>query len=335
MVKFAIFVVTMCICLFAIIVVFGNVRFDHETEYHAVFEDISGLRPGQFVRIAGVESGRVSDVSIIDNSKARVTFSVAADVVLTGGTHAAVRYENLVGDRYLELMQGAGPSQQLPKGGTIGVDKTAPALDVDALVGGFRPLFKALDADQVNQLSSELLAVLQGENGNISTFLTHTASLTAYLAERDSLIGSVVANLNGLLSTIDNRSGQFDSLIDNLQKLVSGIAGAAGPIGDALVHIEDASGSVARLLDVTHKNIQADVNQLGRVSTNIDNDREWVDKLLSDLPERYQRLSRLGLYGDFFSFYLCDVTLKVNGPDGNPVYVNVAGQRAGRCTAQK
>lgn len=334
-VKFAVFVLTMSLFLFAIVTVFGNLRFDRETEYHAVFDNVSGLRPGQFVRIAGVESGRVRDITVVDNSKARVTFSVARDVALTDGTHALVRYENLVGDRYLELTQGAGSPRRLPEGATIGSDRTVPALDIDALVGGFRPLFKALDPNQVNQLSSELIAVLQGTNTDIMRFLAHTADLTASLADRDALIASVIGNLNGLLGTIGDRSDQFDSMIDNLQKLISGIAAQAEPVGDALVRISNASHSVAGLLDLTNPSIRSDIEQTGRVSTIIDEDREWVDNLLSILPDRYQRLSRLGLSGDFFSFYLCDATLKVNGPNGDPVFINIVGQRAGRCTPPK
>jgi phospholipid/cholesterol/gamma-HCH transport system substrate-binding protein len=42
-------------------------------------------------------------------------------------------------------------------------------------------------------------------------------------------------------------------------------------------------------------------------------------------------LSRLGLYGDFFTFYLCDLYLKLNGKGGQPVIVKVAGQDTGRC----
>ena len=49
------------------------------------------------------------------------------------------------------------------------------------------------------------------------------------------------------------------------------------------------------------------------------------------LPDKYKVLARQGIYGDFFSFYLCDLILKLNGKGGQPVYVKVAGQSTGRC----
>jgi phospholipid/cholesterol/gamma-HCH transport system substrate-binding protein len=42
-------------------------------------------------------------------------------------------------------------------------------------------------------------------------------------------------------------------------------------------------------------------------------------------------MDRQAMYGDFFSFYLCDVVLKLNGKGGQPVYIKVAGQPTGRC----
>jgi phospholipid/cholesterol/gamma-HCH transport system substrate-binding protein len=61
-------------------------------------------------------------------------------------------------------------------------------------------------------------------------------------------------------------------------------------------------------------------------------DHDYVDNLLKTLPDSYQMLSRQGLNGDFFSFYLCNLVLKVNGKGGQPVYVKLAGQDSGRCT---
>ena len=44
-------------------------------------------------------------------------------------------------------------------------------------------------------------------------------------------------------------------------------------------------------------------------------------------------MSRQGLYGDFFTFYLCDIVLKLNGKGGQPVYVKMAGQAYGEVHA--
>jgi len=60
-------------------------------------------------------------------------------------------------------------------------------------------------------------------------------------------------------------------------------------------------------------------------------DYAYLDQLLGRLPDDYAALSRLGLYGDYFAFYLCDLILKVNGKGGQPVFIKMASQTTGRC----
>ena len=74
------------------------------------------------------------------------------------------------------------------------------------------------------------------------------------------------------------------------------------------------------------------VAETDRTASNVLGDQGFLDNLLATLPDAYQVLNRQGIYGDFFSFYLCDVVLKLNGKGGQPVYVKLAGQDTGRCT---
>ncbi len=177
-----------------IIVVFGQVRFHHTTGYSAVFTHVSGLRAGQFVRAAGVEVGKVAKVTLIDGDKqVLVDFTVDRSLSLDQATTASIRYLNLIGDRYLELGRGHS-GQRLAPGATIPLEHTHPALDLDALLGGFRPLFQTLDPDKVNSIASSIITVFQGQGATINDILDQTASLTATLADRDHAIGEVVNN---------------------------------------------------------------------------------------------------------------------------------------------
>ena len=91
-----------------------------------------------------------------------------------------MRYKNLIGDRYLELSGGSnGRGTTLQPGATIPASRTSPALDLDTLLNGFKPLFAGLDPKQINAVSSEIVQVFQGESGTIGTLLATVSSLTA------------------------------------------------------------------------------------------------------------------------------------------------------------
>lgn len=213
-----------------IIVVFGQVRFHHTTGYSAVFTHVSGLRAGQFVRAAGVEVGKVAKVTLIDGDKqVLVDFTVDRSLSLDQATTASIRYLNLIGDRYLELGRGHS-GQRLAPGATIPLEHTHPALDLDALLGGFRPLFQTLDPDKVNSIASSIITVFQGQGATINDILDQTASLTATLADRDHAIGEVVNNLNTVLATTVKHQTEFDRTVDKLEVLITGLKNRADPL---------------------------------------------------------------------------------------------------------
>ncbi|MBI5336502.1 phospholipid/cholesterol/gamma-HCH transport system substrate-binding protein [Mycobacterium sp. BK558] len=318
-----------------IIVVFGQMRFDRTTSYSAIFTNTSGLRSGQFVRASGVEVGKVKDVKVIDGgSKARVDFDVDRSLELFDETTASVRYLNLIGDRYLELKRGDS-NKKLPAGGTIPVERTEPALDLDALIGGFRPVFQSLDPDKVNTIAQSIVTVFQGQGGTINDILDQTASLTSALADRDQAIGEVVNNLNTVLATVVKHQQQFDDTVKNFETLITGLKNRADPIASSVADISDAAGTIADLLADNRPLLQQTISKLEVVQQPLVDQKDQLNDLLVRLPTALKIIGRAGgVYGDFFNFYACDVTLKLNGlqPGGPVRTVKVWSQPSGRCT---
>ncbi|OBI48425.1 MCE family protein [Mycobacterium sp. E796] len=332
--RVALFTAVCLVFTFTLIAVFGQLRFEDRTGYQAVFTNISGLKSGNFVRIAGVEVGKVGDLTLHRDGTVTVGFAVDKGVRLTDGTKAVVRYENLIGDRYLALEDGPGSPRRLPAGATIPLARTSPALDIDALIGGFRPLFRALDPDQVNALSGELLRIFQGQGGTLASVLAQTSMLTSTLAGRSELIGELITNLNTVLHTFGTRDREFSDGLDKLSQFVNGLAQRRDDISTGLAYINAAAGSVADLLVQARQPIKDVVHETDRMSGQVMSDRDYFDNLLKQLPDIYQVLSRQGLNGDYFGFYFCEVLLKLNGKGGNPIFVKLFGQPSGRCTPQ-
>jgi len=322
------------ICLlgtFALLTIFANFRFGQGRTYAAEFTNVSGLKTGNFVRIAGVEVGQVKKVSVNRDATVRVEFSTDNSVNLTEGNRAAIRYDNLIGKRYLALEEGAGPLTPLKPGETIPASRTEPALDLDAVLGGFRPLFRALDPQKVNELSGQLIQAFQGQGPTIGSFLDEAAAVTNTLADRDELVGQVIINLNVVLGSLGGQTDKLDKAVTSLSELVHGLAARKTDISSSVAYINSAAGTVADLLSQARQPFQKVVHETDRTAGIAVADHDYLDNLLNQLPDKYKALARQGMYGDFFSFYLCEIVLKLNGKGGQPVYVKVAGQSTGRC----
>jgi phospholipid/cholesterol/gamma-HCH transport system substrate-binding protein len=337
-IKVSIFTVAMLLVAAALVVVFGDFRFGAENTYHATFTNASRLKAGQKVRIAGVPVGKVSGIKLNPDNTIDVKFGVDRRYQLYSSTRALIRYENLVGDRFLEITSGPGELRKLPAGGTINSEHTQPALDLDALLGGLKPLVKGLDADKVNTISSAVIQLLQGQGGALSNVLADTSAFSSALGQRDQLIGDVITNLNTVLGTVDQKSAQFSASVDQLQQLITGLANSKDTIAGAIPPLASTTTDLTELLKHSRRPLQGILENTRPLATELDNRKAEVANDVEQLGEDYLRLSALGAYGSFFNIYFCSVTIKINGPAGSDILIPMGGQvdpSKGRCSFVK
>ncbi|WP_299572450.1 MlaD family protein [uncultured Williamsia sp.] len=334
-VKFSVFAVVMLLTTAGLVIVFDQWRSGPTSDYKAVFTDVSGLKAGDTVRIAGIRVGTVTAVDLgLRDHKVTVGFDSDSGSPLTRGTRAQVRYLNLTGDRYLELADGPGSAARLPKGGTIPQSQTSPALNLDQLIGGFKPLIRVLDPDQSNALTASLVQILQGQGGTLVSLLSNTSSFTSTLADNDRLIGEVITNLRTVLDTIAKNGDQFSDTIGQLDSLVNGLAAQRTQIGRAVGQIDSGTASLASLLQDTRPNLTQTINNLSILAPTLQAQRGIVDSALQKAPENFRKVARLGSYGNFFNFYLCGVSVNLTGLDGKTVKLPWVQQQTGRCSFQ-
>ncbi|MCX5209153.1 MCE family protein [Kitasatospora sp. NBC_00240] len=300
--------------------------------YQARFSDTTGLTTGDSVRIAGVKVGRVDRIRVVDHRIAEVHFSVARGRSLPVSVTASVKYLNLVGQRYVDLQQGAGPvDRSLAAGATIPLERTTPALDLTQLFNGFQPLFQGLSPKDVNQLAGELVQVLQGEGGTVDNLLRTVGSLTGTLAGKDQVIGEVVDNLNTVIGTVNDRESGFRDLVATLQQLVTGFAGDREPIGQAVTAISALTTSTAGLLQDGRAPLKDTVGQLGRLSANLADGTPQLENFLRQTPEKMRVIGRAASYGSWFNLYLCQATVTgVTTSDGSKPPTGIVSTEA-RC----
>ena len=313
--KLAVFTVISLIVTGTLVVIMGKFGTGETEEYSAVFSSASLLQKGDDVRVAGVIVGKVKGVEIVQTDKAKVDFTVVKDLQLTTSAIAEIRYLNLVGDRYLAVKQGDEGGEVLRPGRTLSESQTRPALDLSALYNGFAPLFNALEPSQVNELSLNIVKVLQGEGGTIEGLVRETASLTTTIANRDQLVGDVIDNLNQTLGTVDAKRSQVVQLVTELRRWVRGLAEDRVQIGRSVVNISSLTALLADFVSDGRPVLKRDIAQLRRLAAVLSGDdaRKVINQILTNLPEMLEDQTRTGTYGSWYNYYLCgyqaDITL--------------------------
>ncbi|MFD5658332.1 MCE family protein [Streptomyces hirsutus] len=294
--------------------------------YKALFTDVTGLVDGDSVRISGVKVGEVTDVRVVRRRTAQVTFTVRDDRRLPRSTTAAVKYLNMVGQRYVALDRGSGDlTGTLDQGDTIPLDRTAPALDLTLLFNGFKPLFEGLSPKDVNELAGSIVQVLQGEGATVDSLIRHIGSLSTTVAAKDKVIGQVVDNLGTVLKTLNDREAGFDDLVDTLQDLVTGFNEDRKPLGEAVEAMGDLTTVTADLLEDGRAPLKQDIRELGRLSTGLGEHTPQIEDFLDRTPAKMTALARLSSYGSWLNLYLCEARVSgVSTSDGSKPPTGIA-----------
>jgi len=293
-------------------VVVAAYRPGDRVDYRAVFNDVSGLQTGDAVRIAGVDVGKVSTIRVQPNATVLVTFTVPRRDPLNASTEATVQYSNLTGDRIIELTRPDANARILPVGATIPASQTRPALDLDALLNGFKPLFQGLTPQDINSLSGALIKVLQGQSSELDTLLQRGASVTNTLGDRQLLVGEVIRNLNTVAGTFDRRRDAVGQLIDQLSGLVHGLQGQDSQVLDSAARINAFAEDAASLISAARGSLRPDLVNLARAARGVNAHVSTLVAILQKLPQHYAAIEDTASYGNFLNFFLCGVRVRTD-----------------------
>jgi phospholipid/cholesterol/gamma-HCH transport system substrate-binding protein len=322
-VKFAAFaLVSVLLAVVLLNTMFNDVRGDTDS-FHAQFADVAGLRSGDDVRVAGVRVGQVKDISV-GAGGAEVAFEVASDQPVLDTTKLVMRYQNLLGQRYLALVQGPDRGARLEPGATVPLARTSPGFDLTELLNGFRPLFEALRPDDVNALATSLVKVLQGEGGTVESLLAQTGRLTNFLADRDAVVGQVLDNLTPVLTDLAGHGTELQGTVEELRALMTGLAKDRKSIGASIDGMSQLIGSTSDLLQQARVPTVRAVKRFRSVmDLFVAHEPEFV-AAIGSFGSTLAALGRASSYENAVNIYLCSVIV-----DAGPIKLNLNGSGNG------
>jgi phospholipid/cholesterol/gamma-HCH transport system substrate-binding protein len=237
-----------------------------------------------------------------------------------------------VGQRYLDVSQGAGDSNKMQNPNVaIPTSRTTPPVDLTILFAGFKPLFEGLDADQINKLSTAIIQTLQGEGGSLQTLFNLVGDLTNHLADRDKLIGDVINNLSSVLDTIGRRDTELSNLIIQLQGFISGLSHDRYQIGNAIDGINKLTTNTAGLLTQVRAPLAKDIRDITGLVGVLNNNTGTLQFVINELPATIGPLVRTASYGSWFNFYLCTTSGSITLPGGKQMAIPIKPAHAARC----
>ena len=253
LVKFSIYAAVCLVLLFTLAARVGNLQppSHHRDTYYAALSNAESLIAKDDVKIAGVTVGQVHGIRV-KQGKAIVKFSLDHNIHLRGATAAGMRFQNVIGAKYLYLYPSSdGPV--LPKGATL-TNEVASADVGNFLIdlGGF---LRALNPADVNAFTRSIVTALNDNQAKVSSLLDNTATVSQTLGGLDTNIAHIVDNLTTVLTSLQSRDGDLATVIDRLASVSADLATRNDVIDNVIANFTTVNGDLSKLVDSNKVNV--------------------------------------------------------------------------------
>ena len=269
----------------------------------ARFDTVENLVVGHAVRLADVEVGRVTDVSL-DGFRARVRMAVDADVRLVEGTVASIGKTSLLGEHYVALTAPAGPADRRVLASPIELPTVPGPPELEEVVERSLTLVGAVATDDVDTILRRSQEVLDGREEELVGLVDDLARVTDHYARRRDQLGAVIDGLARTGDAFADNAPATGELVDEVDRAVAVLARQRNRVVDGLDSLRRlAAAAEGSMLGDTRDEFEATLAELGPVVGTLAADTDRVDELVTqvlDFVGRIQQTVRddeIELYG--------------------------------------
>nr|WP_221467795.1 MCE family protein [Saccharopolyspora phatthalungensis] len=241
----------------------------HPYKVRVRFADVLDLVPNAGVRVNDVPVGRVSSIDLAPDSwQAQVTVEVNGDVKLPANATARLRQSSLLGEKYVELAAppaGRPPVGRLADGDLIGIERTGRNPEVEEVLGALSLLLNGGGVAQLQNITKELNAALEGRESDVRGLLSNLDELVAGLdAQRDD-ITRALDSINRLSARLNDQRGSIDTALRDLEPGLRVLNEQRTQLVTMLQSLDKLSGVATDVVNHSRDDLVHDLNQLAPV----------------------------------------------------------------------
>ena len=280
---------------------------DHPYTVKAHFKDVLDLVPQSGVKVNEVPVGRVEDIQLApDGWTAEVTMRVNGDVELPANALAMLRQSSLLGEKYVEL---SAPPQgeahgKLANDAVIPIGRTNRNTEIEEVLGALSMLLNGGGVEQLQNIAQELNAALEGNEPDLRATLANVDTLVSTLDESRDDITRAIDGVNQLAGTLASEKDQLAGAIDSLGPGLKVLNDQRGQLVTMLQSLDSLSGIAVDTVNASQADIVADLKALTPALLKL-------GEAGADLPKSLQLLLTIpfsdeavkGIKGDYFNLY--------------------------------
>jgi phospholipid/cholesterol/gamma-HCH transport system substrate-binding protein len=269
--KLGVFVAVTILAAVLIVETLGSVDlFSKGYRVSAQFETVQDLKPGDRVKMAGVEIGSVEQITLTNNHVS-VTMKLHKDAVVKTDSKAVIKFTGLMGQNFVALSFGTAAAAPATDGTMLDsaeqADLSAIMTKLDGAVDGIQNLTKNFAGDEIHNLFGPLGNFFSQNREKFADTMTYVTNITGQIAAGRGTVGRLIYEdtlYNSALSTVSNLQDTASSagtMIASINFAVTNATAGRGTIGKLLTDetlYHSATGSMTNLNQILRKVNQGD-----------------------------------------------------------------------------
>ena len=238
--------------------------FERNIPYKTYLTSITGLKVGDPVRLAGVDVGKITDISILTD-KIQIDFEVKPGTRIKTDTVAGLRLTNLLGGQFLGLSFGSPQAELLPPGSTVAGKDVS---NIDIIVDNLSDVIKDAKSLVINlnknqeEVLQKVSNILDDNRGNLKGAISNINSISQKLDRGDGSLAlllndrqlysdasSAVASFKGVAGKIERGEGTLGKLVND----DTFYRDASAVVADLRVGVKDLNSGMRDVKDIAAK----------------------------------------------------------------------------------
>ncbi|MGP4022269.1 MCE family protein [Actinomadura sp. 3N407] len=283
-------------CVFAFAV--GQLHlFERGYTMSGEFSDLSGLKKGQDVRVAGVKAGRITDVRPdFGHGKVIVTWHVDAGIDLGPKTRAEITTTTLLGGRYLRL---AGPVAKpymadVPESRRrIPLSRTSVPFTVPDALEGAQNIVGKLDQKSIDKLLTQINKIESPGAAKLHRILANIQDLSRMLNDSYPEIQKLIENSKTITGTLAGKDEELRQIINASQVLLRTLVERRNELAATIGQGSRTVQTLSNVISKNQKELDTLLDNLHLLTTRLAPNMDALNTNFSLLGPTFQQVANL------------------------------------------
>jgi phospholipid/cholesterol/gamma-HCH transport system substrate-binding protein len=264
----------------------GTDWFRHGYHVSALFTTVQDLKPGDRVKMAGVEIGRVEDIQLTD-VKVRVVMKLREDAVVKTDSKASVKFTGLMGQNFVGIDFGSPGAEKAKDGTELDTyeqpDLSAVMSKLSGAVDGIQNMTKTFSGDDIHNLFGPLGDFFKSHKDELAATLANVTNVTGKIASGQGTVGKLIyedtlyASALTTVSNLQTAGASANDLIAAVKLVVTNASAGQGTLGKLLTD------------DTLYRQFTEGMTNVNQILLKVNQGTGTVAKLVND-PEMYKNL---------------------------------------------